>query len=197
MSDAAAAISREEQIAAEHMELELAAAKRVHARLMAAEETDDINSLGRTWQRVARSLRQSVALKAKLTRDREADARAAAQVAALPRLREAGPAAPFAPLQRDHIDRIDRVAEAARPYFEREGADWDERLVTDILIDLARDGELDELSDAELIDRLLEILGDDQTPGVADDDGPTPPEGEASDTAGRHDGEPPEWRGSG
>jgi len=189
MSDTAAAISREEEIAAEHMELELAAAKRVHAKLMAAEETDDINSLGRTWQRVARSLRQTVALKAKLTRDREADARAAAQVAALPRLREAGPAAPSAPLQRDHIERIDRVAEAARPWFEREGADWDERLVTDILLDLARDGEFDELTDAELIDRLLEILVDGEDLGAAAD--------EASGPSGRDDGDPPAWRGSG
>jgi hypothetical protein len=58
-------------------EFDLAAAERVHGRLMAAEAAGEIAELGRTYQRVARSLRQTLALKAKLKRDREAAAKAA------------------------------------------------------------------------------------------------------------------------
>ena len=42
---------------------------------MAAEEASDIAELGRTYQRVARSLRQTLALKAKLKHDRETAAK--------------------------------------------------------------------------------------------------------------------------
>jgi hypothetical protein len=51
---------------------DLSAAERVHSRLMAAEETADIAELGRTYQRIARSLRQTLALKARFKREREA-----------------------------------------------------------------------------------------------------------------------------
>jgi hypothetical protein len=53
-------------------QVELGQAARVHERLMIAETSSDIAELGRTYQRVARSLRQTLALKAKLKRDREA-----------------------------------------------------------------------------------------------------------------------------
>ena len=57
---------------------DLAAAERVHDKLMAAEEAGEIAELGRTYQRFARSLRQTLALKARLRREQQQDARAAA-----------------------------------------------------------------------------------------------------------------------
>ena len=57
-------------------ELDLSLAEHVHAQALATTDADEINGLGRTYQRVARSLRQTLALKAKLAReDREAVAR--------------------------------------------------------------------------------------------------------------------------
>lgn len=54
---------------------DLAAAERVHDKLMAAEAAPEIADLGRTYQRLARSLRQTLALKAKLAREAEQHAR--------------------------------------------------------------------------------------------------------------------------
>ena len=68
---------RDEEMLACLAEFDLAAAGRVHGRLMAAEESGELAELGRTYQRIARSLRQTLALKAKLRRDREAAAQAA------------------------------------------------------------------------------------------------------------------------
>jgi hypothetical protein len=70
MSDEAP--DRDEEMLARLAEFDLAAAEKVHGRLMAAEDAAEIAELGRTYQRVARSLRQTLALKAKLKRDREA-----------------------------------------------------------------------------------------------------------------------------
>ncbi len=56
---------------------DLAAAERVHDKLMAAEEASEIAELGRTYQRFARSLRQTLALKARFRREQQQDARAA------------------------------------------------------------------------------------------------------------------------
>ena len=69
MSEVHPSIDDDEAVLAELMAKDLDAVRRVHAQLMAAGETDDINSLGRTYQRVARSLRQTLALKAKLKRE--------------------------------------------------------------------------------------------------------------------------------
>src|SRR5258706_4005471 len=65
----------DEELLARLAACDLSAAERVHGRLMAAEEAGDIAELGRTYQRVARSLRQTLALKAKLKREREQGAR--------------------------------------------------------------------------------------------------------------------------
>ncbi len=54
---------------------DLAAAEHVHAKLMAAEEASEIAELGRTYQRFARSLRQTLALKARFRREQEQAAR--------------------------------------------------------------------------------------------------------------------------
>ncbi|MBL8773447.1 MAG: hypothetical protein JNK30_18830 [Phenylobacterium sp.] len=54
---------------------DLAGAEEAHARMMAAESAAEFSDLGRTYQRLARSLRQSLALKARLAREAEAAAR--------------------------------------------------------------------------------------------------------------------------
>ena len=72
----ATTLDRDDEMLSRLAEFDLAAAERVHGRLMAAEEASEIAELGRTYQRVARSLRQTLALKAKLKHDREAAARA-------------------------------------------------------------------------------------------------------------------------
>ena len=91
MSEPAA--DRDEEMLSRLAEFDLAAAERVHGRLMAAEDAAEIAELGRTYQRVARSLRQTLALKAKLKRDREtaakdAPTRAPGGVAVARRIRE-------------------------------------------------------------------------------------------------------------
>jgi hypothetical protein len=76
MSEHADITDRDEAMLAELAELDLALAKRVHACAMAAEDPEQVGVLARSYQRVARSLRQTLALKAKLRRDRETDRRA-------------------------------------------------------------------------------------------------------------------------
>jgi len=80
MSEAAQPTDRDEQMLSRLAELDLAWVERVHAQAMAATGIDEINALGRTYQRAARSLRQTLALKAKLKHDAvEAAARAKAR----------------------------------------------------------------------------------------------------------------------
>ncbi|HEV7383399.1 MAG TPA: hypothetical protein VGN89_00870 [Phenylobacterium sp.] len=62
----------DEEMLARLAACDLSAAERVHGRLMAAEAASEVAELGRTYQRLARSLRQTLALKAKLKREREA-----------------------------------------------------------------------------------------------------------------------------
>lgn len=66
MSEAPPPIDRDAEMLARLAELDLAAAEHVHAKLIAATETAEIAELGRTYQRVSRSLRQTLALKSKL-----------------------------------------------------------------------------------------------------------------------------------
>lgn len=49
--------------------LDMSAAEHAHGRLMAATDAEEINDLGRTYERFARSLRRTLALKAKLAHD--------------------------------------------------------------------------------------------------------------------------------
>ena len=74
MSEAPPPISADEAMLNRLAELDLAWVEKVHAQGMAATETDEINSLGRTYQRAARSLRQTLAVKAKLKLDTQAAA---------------------------------------------------------------------------------------------------------------------------
>lgn len=145
---------------AEQMELELEVSRRVQAKLLAADETDEINSLGRTWQRVARSLRQTVALKAKLTRDREGAEREAAAAKA--------PAAPgraaldipdLTTAERAHLDR---AAARVRLRMELERRDWDEfddATVHEVLLDLADEADVLETPLETLVEKVLAALG--------------------------------------
>ena len=64
MTEATPPLPDDDAVIAELMAMDLTAVRHVHAQLLAATETDEINSLGRTYQRVARSLRQTLALKA-------------------------------------------------------------------------------------------------------------------------------------
>ena len=77
MSEAPPPIDDDDAVLAELMAKDLAAVRHVSDRLLAATDTDEINSLGRTYQRVSRCLRQTLMLKARHARDRAADARKA------------------------------------------------------------------------------------------------------------------------
>jgi len=132
MSQAAPAPTRDEEMLARLAELDLAAAEKVHGKLMAAEAAGEIADLGRTYQRLARSLRQTLALKAKLARDRALGQTPAANPLA---------SAPHFLVDERAMalqDAVDRVAEAAAPgdearrealadRFDRELDDWIEQ----------------------------------------------------------------------
>ena len=57
---------------AERARLDLSLVRHVHAQALATTDPDQINGLGRTDQRIARSLRQTLALQAKLAREAQA-----------------------------------------------------------------------------------------------------------------------------
>ena len=110
MTEAAPPIDRDAQMLARLAELDMAAAEHVHAKLMAASDADEIADLGRSYQRVSRSLRQTLALKAKLARDQAT----AASEAALRRVLDI-------PLREDFetddtamslLDAVERIVEA-------------------------------------------------------------------------------------
>jgi hypothetical protein len=63
MSEATDIADRGDAMLAELAELALTATRRVHERLMAAEDDAAFHEAGRTFQRLARSLRQTLALK--------------------------------------------------------------------------------------------------------------------------------------
>ena len=78
-ADIAETPDRDEQMLARLAELDLSAAERAHERYMAAGDGPQASEAGRTYQRMARSLRQTLAIKAKLKRDREQAAKDAGQ----------------------------------------------------------------------------------------------------------------------
>jgi hypothetical protein len=158
MSDAAHTPSREEEMLARLAELDLAAAEKAHAKLMAAEDAAEITELGRTYQRMSRSLRQTLALKAKLAREREA----------IPANR---PPRREAPLEHEdlrffdlqHRARIEQAVAAARPYVERERPDYDELddiEIYEVLFDLAEEPDFLDTPIETLVARVLHALCD-------------------------------------
>jgi len=164
MSEAADMPSREEEMLARLAELDLAAAEKAHGKFMAAEETDDIDRLGRTYQRLSRSLRQTLALKARLARERQA-----ARAKLPPKPEPQGPLAELRPLTPLVRARIDRVHDAVMPYLEREDEafeheDLDETEVYDILIELAADAAFLDTPVEVLVAQVLEIMGLPTTP---------------------------------
>lgn len=78
MSEAPSPIDRDAEMLARLAELDLSAAEHVHAQLVAAVDAAEIADLGRSYQRLSRSLRQTLALKAKLVRERSVAAAHAA-----------------------------------------------------------------------------------------------------------------------
>ena len=60
---------------AELAEMDLSAAKHIHAQLLAATEASEVADLSRSYQRASRCVRQTLALKAKLAREGAGDAR--------------------------------------------------------------------------------------------------------------------------
>jgi multidrug efflux pump subunit AcrA (membrane-fusion protein) len=71
MSTAAEKRERQERILAELSELGLTLARDLQARALAAADIAEASELGLTFQRVSRSVRQTLALEAKLERDRQ------------------------------------------------------------------------------------------------------------------------------
>lgn len=167
MSAPDAPISREEQILETLAELDLALAQRVHAKAMAAEDVDEINSLGRTYQRIARSVRQSLMAKARLAREREAAARRRRDeldddFGLLDDLRDFGPPPVRARPEAGVAARIDEACAALRPHLERERPDFDEadeRQMVHLVRELAEYDDFLEVSVEVLADRVLEMLG--------------------------------------
>lgn len=82
---------RDLEMLAQLAELDLALAKRVQARAMATEDPDQLSDLSRAYQRVARSLRQTLVLKDKLARNQVSD-RLRAEIRRGPAFRTAAPA---------------------------------------------------------------------------------------------------------
>ncbi|WP_397399725.1 hypothetical protein [Phenylobacterium sp.] len=62
---------------AELAEMDLSAAKHIHAQLLAATEADEVADLSRSYQRASRCVRQTLALKAKLAHEGAGQARSA------------------------------------------------------------------------------------------------------------------------
>ena len=75
MVETAANADPAERMLAELAELDLGLARHVQARALAAEEPAVVADLARAYQRIARSLRHTLALKAKLAQDRARGAR--------------------------------------------------------------------------------------------------------------------------
>jgi len=157
MSDAADMASREEAMLARLAELDLAAAEKAHGKLMAAEESAEIAEMSRAYQRMSRSLRQTLALKARLARQREA----AAATADGPEVSR--PPSRFAHLTPKVRAHIDRAAATVMAFIERETEADDfahvgETEVYEILMDLARDEDFLHTPAEHLLDQVMDIL---------------------------------------
>ena len=81
MSQAADIAERRQQMLAKLAELDLAATEAAHASYLAAIDTPEEAEKGRTYQRMGRSLRQSLALHERFERNAAGEARADAQEA--------------------------------------------------------------------------------------------------------------------
>jgi hypothetical protein len=169
----------DELLLARLAEMDMAAAVEAHARMMAAETPEQFNDLGRTYQRMARSVRQSIALKARLKRERE-------QPAKPPRPPLSAECLPAR--VRNHIDRATALA---LRFTERDAPDRPhvERIdIVDVLIAIAVDeGEADFLGTPveALVAQALDLIGWSRRKSEA-----------ARDLAKRRASAPPAWKSS-
>jgi len=112
-------VDRDQQILGELAELDLALARHVHARALATDDPVQIADLSRAYQRMSRSVRQTLALKAKLKREAEQHARW---------LAARSPArAPLSPIQRRRLELDCAVARVIVAERETERPDWETR----------------------------------------------------------------------
>jgi hypothetical protein len=154
---------------------------------MAAEAAADIAELGRTYQRIARSLRQTLALKAKLKRDRETAAkdappRAPGGVAVARRIREL----------RDAVPRV-IWAEAESPdHGTMIEETFEEVLTREVLSDAFCAEPLDDHVARICLDLNLLLENIERWRDL-----PDPPDNEAVDPHDGADPAHPAWRGSG
>lgn len=178
MSEAKDIADRSQQMLARLAELTLDAAENLHGRLIEAEAPAEAQGLGLAFERVSRSLRQTLLLEAKLEKDVLAAQR---EVEAL----QARAAEALYPVRRARVRSavIDAIAEASeRPEEAEELADTLEANLDAYL----RDPEFAAMAFADLVDRLCRDLGlyDDQDDededaedaDAEDDDAPGPPD---------------------
>jgi hypothetical protein len=169
----------DEEMLARLAACDLSAAERVHGRLMAAEAASEVAELGRTYQRLARSLRQTLALKAKLKRERE--------VAAKDALKDAPKDAPTPPGGVAVARRLREVREAVTRVIwneaEREDAAFYEEALDDLVAEeMLRDSFCAETLDDHVARICLELglspEGAERWRGLADppDDAGDPPD---------------------
>jgi len=148
MSSDAHIPDRGQQILAELAELDLALARKVHACAMATDDPDQLANLSRAYQRVSRSARQTLALKAKLART-EAEDRRRAEVLAFTR-----PPPPRTPVER----RVDDLAVAvSRVIWSERECETPEEEAEEFELYERMDARLAELADVEgFEDRALD-----------------------------------------
>ena len=172
--------------------LDLAMARDFAARAQAAEDPETANDLARSYQRMARSYRQSLALKVRL----QAETLRVAREAPAAR-REAAPAPGRVEAARDAVQR---VIWAERERAEAEAPDADEAcdrlfdLLEDQLDGLARDPRLGEAPLDDQVEDLCRTLGLDAALARRWRDLPHPEDAIFSPDA---DPDPPPWRASG
>ena len=120
---------RVQRILGELTELGLALARDLHARALAAETAQEAQALGLAFQRVSRSVRQSLALEAKLQRDAQLAAREAQAGAVEDR------ALTRQPWERRVAIHQERVREAMHPliWTEAEGDEGEFEILEDDL----------------------------------------------------------------
>jgi len=128
MSSDADIADRDLQMLDELAELDLALARHVHACALATDDPARVADLSRAYQRMSRSVRQTLALKAKLKREAEQHARWL-EVRDRDRrtpMREPTPA-PIDPAAQRRDDLESAVARVIWAEREFEGPDWEDR----------------------------------------------------------------------
>jgi len=119
-------VDRDQQMLAELAELDLALARHVQARALATDDGAEVAELSRAYQRISRSVRQTLALKAKLKRDAEQHARWLEARDVRPQRQEPTPD-PADRAAKRRVDLENAVARVIWAEREYDKADWEER----------------------------------------------------------------------